>query len=774
MLRAWNRSTFALVARTGVVLMLLVALLLPSPENIGKKVHIIALVDQSAGNQADSIRAKLRAEIGGSSEVTISPIATGVGQALQNALWEFDPATRGAVIVASNGNWNPYTRKTLLNASAAKIPVFWMPVPADVSSSGIASISAPPRARAGQRVAVSVDVRLRRSAAAELILLANNQAIARREIAESGTLDFLIDAPASGPLILGAELYNLDDGTTIAKRRQGALINIAGTPSILVLSDHPSAFGQSLADGGWPVLLSSSQEFSAQPDRLASVSLLVLDDVAATDLTTMAWGRIEHAVRQDAMGLLVLGGPHSFGLGGYRNSALESLLPVISEPPADEEPASLVFLIDVSGSMDQPGAATRRLQVARQATVETAQALRPVDRVGLITFDAQSHVLLPVDSRGNHASAIERIWPQSASGGTSLMPSLRLAVASLQEDAAEQQLLVLLTDGFLADTDLLQLGELLRGNEIELIAMILGDAARPEVSALAKITEANGGRVIPVNDVLRLPMLMRGEVESRRPAVVSDASRPRVTSSAPWLPENVEWPRVDSYLLTRPRERAQVYLVSERGDALLAGISAGAGKVFAVTSGFSGWSEDWLQWDRWPAFAAGLTGFLAARDSRLFDVAVTQYSRDEARLEVELRDRNLPNSFSAVLVSPSGSIEPVAVQAQGPGKLAATLKLGEPGQYNVVVDAGTLSTRHRFLKPTRERLRRDEAPIAQQWLDEDLLKLWGSDSLRELVPAPDWRHWLTGLAVLLFLATLVAERVPSTFRYRFHNRDSKN
>jgi len=581
---------------------------------------------------------------------------------------------------------------------------------------------------------------------------------------KSGVFDFLIDVPATGPAVIGAELHNAENGAVIAGLKQTALVNIINTASVLVLSDTPSVFGKSLRDGGWSVLESRPQDFTAQVGRLASISLLVLDDVATTDLSAMAWNRIGHAVRQDAMGLLVLGGPNSFSLGGYRDSLLESLLPVVSEPPDDEAPVSLVFLIDVSGSMDRPGVTSNRLQMAKQATIETARALRPVDRVGLITFDVQSNELLPVDARANHADAIEQIWPQSASGGTALMPSLQRAVASLQEGGAEQQLLVLLTDGFLEDADLRQLDELLGKTDIELIAMILDDNAQSEISVLEDIAAANGGRLIRIDDVLRLPTLMRHEVESRRPALVSEATRPRVMSPAAWLPDGDAWPDVNAYLLTRPREGAQVYLVSERGDVLLAGMSVGAGKVFVVTSGFSGGSENWLQWNQWPEFARGLVGFLATQDTRRFEASVTQYVNDSVKLNVRFRERKLPDNFHAVLVSPSGKTESVDLQARSPGELAAILQLDGPGKYNIVVETDDATTRHRFVSRPPDSQRQGEPSIARTWLSDGVLQLWEPDSLRELAPEPNWRRWLAGLALLLFLSTLVAERLPSRLR----------
>jgi len=754
----WRRSTFALAARIVTILMLLAALSMPAQDEGRKQLHAIALMDHSAADKSDSIRHRLVSEVDDTANLSFSPLVNGIDRAIQNALWEFDPLTQGAIILISDGHSISAGLRALHNASAAEIPVFWLPVVTDQPSPEIVSVSAPARARGGQRIGVSVDFRLRPAAHADIVLLVNDQPVTRKVATVSGVHDFFIEMPDSGPVVLGAELRDPDKGTVVAALRQGTRVNITSAPSVLVVSDSPSPFGRSLVEGGWSVLELRAQDFAAEVDRLASVSLLVLDDVAATDLTPVAWSRIGRAVREDAMGLLVLGGPNSFGLGGYRDSPLESLLPVVSEPPDDEAPASLVFLIDVSGSMGRPGAVTDRLQMARQATIETARALRPIDRVGLITFDVKSNQLLPIEARANHAAAIEQVWPQSASGGTALMLSLKRAVASLQQDGAEQQLLILLTDGFFTDADLQQLDELLRGTDTELVAMILDGGTPSGVSGLGKIVATNGGRVMRVDDVLRLPALMRQEVESRRPALIAEKTRPGVLSPSAWLPDDVDWPTIDSYLLTRPREGARVHLVSQRGDVLIASMTAGAGKILVVTSGFSGWAENWLRWDRWPDFAADLTGYLAVRDASDFQVSVQPMDNGSATLRVALADTQLPDHFGATLVNPSGNIESVDLQARGPGELTAMLELDKAGQYVVVVAADDTSRRYRFLhRPGSGRIH-DEPPIARTWVDEGLLRLWEPGALRQLAPAFDWRRWLVGLALLLFLSTLAAER----------------
>jgi hypothetical protein len=220
--------------------------------------------------------------------------------------------------------------------------------------------------------------------------------------------------------------------------------------------------------------------FSGQPELLQSSSMLVLDNVSTDDMARDSWAAIEHTVRREAMGMLVLGGPRSFSLGGYRESVLESLLPVISEPPTNEPPANVIFLIDVSGSMDQPTAIGSRLDIARQAVIDTARTLRPIDRIGLMSFaiEAQNHLALT--TRANHGEAVEGSWPKIASGGTNLVPAMAAAIDGFERSSTEQDILVVLTDGYVSDADLEQLENLLAGADVEIIALIVGDTSRSD------------------------------------------------------------------------------------------------------------------------------------------------------------------------------------------------------------------------------------------------------------------------------------------------------
>ena len=754
----WFRSYLSVGARAAVLLILVVALLLPVQQEKHRGIHAALLIDHASELPPTTLD-RLVSDIGSTTALAVDHGAAGLQAAMQNALWEFDPDMQGAIIIASEGHWDPDVVATLRQARSASIPVFWISLPPVDDAPRVLTVRAPDRARAGQRIGVAVEIHAARPV--DVVLLGNNGPAARAGSVQSGTINFQINVPDGGPLILGAEIRDISSGDIISRLSQGSLVNVAVPPSVLVVTDGPSMFGESLRNGGWSVTELSPRSLSGRNDILRSFACLVLDDVAASDLPGNTWVGISNAVRHDAMGLLVLGGPHSFGLGAYRGSQLESLLPVISEPPERESPASLVFLVDVSGSMDRAGATNQRLQIARQAVLETAKALRPADRVGLITFDIEAKELLSPASRADHAKSIEQVWPEQASGGTRLMPALRRAVDALQQHDSKQKLLVLLTDGFLPREDLDQLEDALRNTDVELIVMIIDDGSQLDNGPLARFADADRMRIIRIDDVLRLPTLMRSEIESRRPALMTQQSRPELASPAAWLPDDVTWPIVDAYLVTRPRDEARVHLTAENGDVLVAGINAGAGKVVVVTSGLSDWTTRWLQWKHWPEFAARLTNFIATRSASNVDITAQQNTVVKTELIVELEDRKLPDtSFVATLVDPSGELGAIDLKSQGPGQLGANLLLNSIGQYTLTVDDGSVTTGYRFLNHPKDTRLLHEPAIAKTWLNDGLLQLWQPESLRKLQDEADWRTRLFGLALLSFLLLLLVERLP--------------
>lgn len=112
---------------------------------------------------------------------------------------------------------------------------------------------------------------------------------------------------------------------------------------------------------------------------------------------------------------------------------------------ADDErpPAALTFVIDISGSMGEPG----RLDLAREALGTMTDELRDDDSVALVTFSGEAETVLPMTrldgNRGEIHDAIDSLEPTDSTNlGAGVETGYETAVEGLREDATNRVVLV--------------------------------------------------------------------------------------------------------------------------------------------------------------------------------------------------------------------------------------------------------------------------------------------------------------------------------------------
>lgn len=111
----------------------------------------------------------------------------------------------------------------------------------------------------------------------------------------------------------------------------------------------------------------------------------------------------------------------------------------------DRKDANLTFVIDISGSMADPG----KLDAVRPALLALVESLNATDRVGIVVYSDETRVLLgstPVSERAAIIDAIERLTPE---GATFVEAGLRLGYEEAQVvyDPERINRVVLLSDG---------------------------------------------------------------------------------------------------------------------------------------------------------------------------------------------------------------------------------------------------------------------------------------------------------------------------------------
>ena len=674
------------------------------------------------------------------------------------------------LLVTDGGGATASLADRLAAARRAGMPVQWLRVaPRPDPALRLGTVATPALAAAGGPLTLRVPVYGGLPARAEVRIDIDGQPVLRRALtaADGPVLRLALRAPPAGIHRVNVALA-APTGEMLAQ--SDGVLHVSGAVDALVVGDPASPVADLFEGAGLSITRATPDDvYGRLGADTARFGLLVLDDVSATDLDASATTRLAAAVTRNGAGLLTLGGPNSFGAGAYRHSSLEALLPVLSEAREPLPPAAVLFVVDTSGSMGRSDSGPTRLGMARRAVVDTGRGLAATDAVGLIAFDVEPTVALPLAPRDAPADALDAAWPAGAGGGTRLAPALARAVDLLAAVDAQQRLLVLVTDGFVEETLPPDVPERLRDAGVDVIALPVGTDAPSAL--LAALASDGDGRVLPVTDSALLPTLMRSEVAARRAASVTG---PRLVVNAAtdgWLPGAGAWPTVDGYMVTRPKAGARVLLTAPAGDPLLAVLPVGAGLSAAFPAGLgSAWATDWRRWEGLVTFLGELAPWLAGQPTGaalyLDVVPAGEAGSDAPTARVDLVDATGDWRSDAMpeltLRTPAGHavvLNPVPV---APGRVEAPLPVTLEGLYVVSArwqdESLVRGYLHRPLGERADAIRGAERFVT--WLGDGLLARADTWQFREAVNQHGLsvRGVLLLAALLLYVAVLIGDR----------------
>ncbi|GAA2542492.1 MULTISPECIES: vWA domain-containing protein [Streptomyces] len=114
-----------------------------------------------------------------------------------------------------------------------------------------------------------------------------------------------------------------------------------------------------------------------------------------------------------------------------------------AEPNGERPPAALTFVVDISGSMAEPG----RLDLARESLAVMTDRLRDDDSVALVTFSDEAETVLPMTRLGGNRDeihdAVDSLEPaRSTNLGAGVETGYETAVEGLREGATNRVVLV--------------------------------------------------------------------------------------------------------------------------------------------------------------------------------------------------------------------------------------------------------------------------------------------------------------------------------------------
>jgi len=537
----------------------------------------------------------------------------------------------------------------------------------------------------GEVIRMTVKVRSNEPMPATLTLLNRGVVAARKELqleADSDT-NVNLDVPmnTSGATHWTAQLSAEHDHFLI-NNQATCTVTVGGKPRILVLHRAPREmrqFSKAMVEQGFEIDL---RDIHGIPDQLAPLlafDAVILADIAATEMSAHQMGLLKRYVVDFGGGLAMFGSNSSFGLGGYHNTPVEEVLPLISryEKEKQQPSVAMVLVIDKSGSMQG-----MPIELARQAAKATVDLLGRQDYIGVAAFDGQAFIVSPMRSTSEAAAVKAAINTLASGGGTSMYPGIETAFQMLQGVAAQIKHVIILSDGRSQPADHQALVADMVASGITVSTIALGNADRPLLNSLADIGK---GRYYETADPTNIPQIFTKEtIETSRSAVKEDVFNLVRTSDHPLFAGfgDMDFPVVFGYVMATVKPATQLLLVAHSGDPVMAVSRYGLGTTLAYTSDVTAkWGSQWLVWNQFERFWSQVLRGIVRRESSEGLYLQQSHDTDQWTVDITRLDpAGQPVSgvaFEAQTIDEAEAVNDVTVEETGLGRYRAIVALGD-------------------------------------------------------------------------------------------------
>lgn len=586
-------------------------------------------------------------------------------------------------------------------ARAKHVRIDVVPLADGRPDAAVTRVQAPAALRAGDPLPLQVTVRSTRAGAATLSLSRDGQPVGRRQVTlKVGDNPFLLSLRAAGPGSYAYEVTVTMAGDSVPQNNTLATtVGVGAEPTVLVAGAGSNIAGILRADG-MRVRTIEPDGLPSSPADYASDDAVVLDDVSAAQIGEARASVLAAAVRSGEVGLLALGGPHSFSLGGYYRSKLQQALPVSSLEPGSLQQRQLgvELIIDRSGSMVDEAGGVPKLEMAQLASQDAARFLAANDdEMGIVDFDVEPHTLVPVTrlAPGKLVEGIDKsIGGLVAEGGTNIYKALADGARQIEASDERDRRIVLITDGVSEPGSYASLLPKLRADHITVSTVALGDEA--DVALLKGIAMSTGGSYYATDNAAELPRIFAKDTRvSARPVSQRGHIAVMPGDSSPILAglSETALPALRGNVVTTLKPGAQADLLAEDPGyspaPALAQWQYGVGRVVSWTPGLAPeWAGAWAErpqlWQEAVRWVERGTGIPALTPS-LLPASNTQLSIDTLQnADVSIDQYNL----SGQLEAGDGERTPLGFTETAPSLYLATVPSLSQGVYRYTVSAG--------------------------------------------------------------------------------------
>ena len=466
--------------------------------------------------------------------------------------------------------------------------------------------------------------------------------------------------------------------------RATSFTSVRGDPRILIISADPNndaPLANALKTSKLEIKLAGLDGFPSTLAEMQSFDTIFLSNIAAGDLGMDSMRLLESAVRDFGVGLVCVGGDQAFAAGGYRGTPLEAALPVDMELNSKKVLPSGALVLVVHATEFPNGN-----QWARDIAFAALDALGPQDEMGIVLWDGVDRWLFELTKVGDKKDLGRQIAGMNPGDMPSFGHVMQMAHEGLKKSTANLKHMVVFSDGD-PGAPTQQSLQAIVGDRITISTVMIGGHVAPQTMEM--LADMGKGRFYDVRSPGQLPQIFIKEAAViLKSAIFEEPFRPQVALSSELIRgiAAAEYPLLKGYVCTTPKARAEIPLVSDKGDPVLAHWQYGLGRTVAFTSDAKAkWAANWIGWEKYRQFWSQIAQWSLRRvDTADFTTEVS-IDDGEGHLSVEAVDvqgnyRNFLN-LQAVVISPKGERQLVRLEQKGPGRYEVKFPTKEVGAY---------------------------------------------------------------------------------------------
>jgi uncharacterized membrane protein len=382
-------------------------------------------------------------------------------------------------------------------------------------------------------------------------------------------------------------------------------------------------------------------------------------------------------------GLVYIAGDLNAKLPEEPKTPFEKMLPVKAEPPP-EKPTAVVLVLDKSGSMSGP-----KIEMARDAARASIKTLRPIDMIGVISFDETFNWVIPMGAAGSLQDKSNLISQITANGGTKIYQAVDAGFQAIVDQKATHKHIILLTDGVSTpgtQEDFPKLERDALAKHVTISTIGVGDYINRDL--LDELARKTKGKSHFVDNPENIPQIINAEVKSSEDLAIQERPVRAVRVRPVEFTDGIDFskaPRLRGFVQAQAKDGSEVILRVDDKKPLLVRWRYGLGRVIAFMSDAkSRWAAPWVRWEAFGTLWPQMVRDVSHRDRTIRAGVRPGNQEGEAVVYYDVL-ANADNPASDTLAS-SG---PPHILVESPGASPRTLPLEEtaPGHYEARIPA---------------------------------------------------------------------------------------